>query len=150
MKRSMLSLVILLALAVAGAAQSNEFIDALLGAESVTVGQASYLALVAADKLGESSDAQAAFAQAQELGWTPKNAAADDPIRYSAYSFLLARAFELKGGIMYSLFRSPRYAYRELVSRKLIQGRSDPQAKVDGAAAVRILGRVLDVEGRAE
>jgi hypothetical protein len=146
----MLSLVILSALALAGAAQSNEFMDALLGTESVTVGQASYLALVAADKLGESSDAQEAFAQAQELGWTPKNAAADDPIRYSAFSFLLARAFELKGGIMYSLFHSPRYAYRELVSRKLIQGRSDPQAKVDGPAAVRILTRVLDAEGRAE
>jgi hypothetical protein len=140
----------LFGLAAAGAAQSNEFMDGLLEAKTVTVGQASYLVLGAAERIGGDSDAQAAFAKAEELGWTPKASAAEDPISYSSYAYLLMRAFELKGGIMYSLFHSPRYAYRELASRQMIQGRSDPKGKPDGQAALRVLSRVLDAEGRAK
>jgi hypothetical protein len=150
MKHRMLPLLMLFGLAAAGAAQSNEFMDGLLEAKTVTVGQASYLVLGAAERIGGDSDAQAAFAKAEELGWTPKASAAEDPISYSSYAYLLMRAFELKGGIMYSLFHSPRYAYRELASRQMIQGRSDPKGKPDGQAALRVLSRVLDAEGRAK
>lgn len=145
----LLSLLLALA-ACAATAQSNEFMDSLLDSKAATVGQASYLVLVAADKLGEDADQARAFEELQSLGWAPKGAAIDDPIRYSSYAYLLMRAFELKGGIMYSLFPSPRYAYRELASRQMIQGRSDPRAKVDGQAALRVLGRVLDAEGKAK
>jgi hypothetical protein len=150
MKLSLILASLLLWLAAAGAAQSNEFMDGLLEAKTVTVGQASYLVLGAAEKLGESDDASGAFARLQELGWAPKAAAAEDPISYSSYAYLLMRAFELKGGVMYSLFHSPRYAYRELASRQMIQGRSDPKGKPDGQTALRVLSRVLDAEGRAK
>jgi hypothetical protein len=151
MKRNLLSLSLLFALpACAAVAQSNEFIDSLLASKAATVGQVSYLVLVASDKLGEDADQAKAFEQLQSLGWAPKNAAVDDPIRLASYSYILMRAFDLKGGVMYSWLPSPRYAYRELASRQLIQGRSDPQEKVDGSAAVRILGRVLDVAEKAK
>jgi len=48
---------------------------------------------------------------------------------------------------MYGLFPSPRYAYRELAARQVIQGRADPDMKIDGPSAVRMLGRVFDVIG---
>jgi len=150
MKRHLLFIALLLGFAVAEIAQSNEFMDGLLDSKAVTVGQASYLVLVAADKLGEESDTSGAFARLQELGWAPKAAGADDPVNYSSYSYILMKAFGLRGGIMYSLFPSPRYAYRELASRQMIQGRSDPAGKVDGSAALRVLGRVLDAEGRSK
>jgi hypothetical protein len=151
MKRHLLFLSLLLGLSAAGAAaQSNEFMDSLLASGAVTAGQASYLALVASDKLGEDADQARAFEKLQSLGWAPKAAKADDPIRLSSYAFILMRAFALKGGVMYSLFPGPRYAYRELSSRRLIQGRSDPAETVDGVAAVRILNRVLDAAGIKE
>jgi len=151
MKRNFLSLSLLFGLsACAAMAQSNDFMDSLLASKAATVGQVSYLVLVASDKLSEDADQAKAFEQLQSLGWAPKAAAADDPIQLASYSYILMRAFDLKGGIMYSWMPSPRYAYRELASRQMIQGRSDPQEKVDGSAAVRILGRVLDVAEKAK
>jgi hypothetical protein len=44
---------------------------------------------------------------------------------------------------MYSLFPSRRYACRELVYLRLIQGRTDPDGYVDGESFLHILGRVL-------
>jgi hypothetical protein len=147
MRRSWILVSLLFGLCAFASAQSSEYMDSLLASKTVTVGQASYLVLVASDKLGEEADEAGAFARLEELGWSPKAAAVGDPIRYSSYAYILMRAFGLKGGIMYSLFPSPRYAYRELVSRQMIQGRSDPQGAVDGAAAVRVLSRVLDAVG---
>lgn len=145
-RKRLLIAIVFPALAAIAAAQTAEYMDGILASKAITVGQASYLVLVAADRLGEEADDAAAFAKLEELGWAPKAAAAD-PIKYSAYSYILMRAFGLKGGIMYSLFPSPRYAYRELTARQMIQGRSDPQATVDGAAALRALSRVLDIAG---
>jgi hypothetical protein len=151
MKQVMLILSLLLGLTVcAASAQSNEFMDGLLASKAVSLGQASYLVLVAAERLGEEADQAKAFAELQGLGWAPKAVAAEEPVSYSSYAYILMRAFELKGGIMYSAFPSPRYAYRELASRRMIQGRSDPQGKVDGPAALRMLNSVLDAAGRSE
>jgi hypothetical protein len=53
------------------------------------------------------------------------------------------KAFALKGGILYSLFPLPRYACRELVYLRIIQGGLDPDERLDGRAFLQILGRVL-------
>jgi len=150
MRILLLTSLMLLAAAAAGSAQSNEFLDGLLGSDSVTAAQASYLVLGAVDRIEPDEGEEAAFAEAQSLGWAPKDSRPVIPIDFAGYSYLIARAFELKGGVMYSLFPSPRYAYRELVSRQIIQGRSDPQARLGGLAAVRILNRALDAAGGAK
>jgi outer membrane protein OmpA-like peptidoglycan-associated protein len=41
-------------------------------------------------------------------------------------------SFGIKGGILYSIFKSPHYAYRELVYRGIIQGRVSPKMPVSG------------------
>ncbi|GAB1484637.1 hypothetical protein MASR2M78_34550 [Treponema sp.] len=125
-------------------AQSNEFVDTLLSETAVDYGQISYLVLVASDNLSEDSDPARAFELLENLGWASKTAKLESLVDISEYAFILMRAFGMKGGVMYSLFPSPRYAYREFVARQIIQGRSDPDMKVDGVAAVRMLGRVFD------
>jgi hypothetical protein len=50
---------------------------------------------------------------------------------------------------MYSLFPGPRYAYRELLYLKIIQGRADGNFTVSGDRLLQILGRALQyAEGR--
>jgi hypothetical protein len=131
----------------AAAAQSNAFVDGLLAKSSVSAGQVSYLVLVASDNLSEDADEQRAFDLMGNLGWAPKGASIDDPVDLSTYAYILMRAFGLKGGIMFHFQPGPRYAYRELASLQVIQGRSDPSSPVDGVMAVRMLGRVFDVRG---
>jgi hypothetical protein len=57
------------------------------------------------------------------------------------------RSFDLKGGILYTLFPGPRYANREMVYLRLVQGRTDPQRFVDGGTFLQILGRTLTFTG---
>jgi hypothetical protein len=57
------------------------------------------------------------------------------------------KAFDLHGGAMYRISSSPRYAYRELLYLRIIQGASDPSQKVSGERLMRILGRALDHAG---
>jgi hypothetical protein len=147
MKRLCLSALFALALSVGAVAQSSGFMDGLLGAKEASFGQLSYLVLAASDRLGAEADQAGAFKMLQDLGWAPKAARADDPMTLASYAYILMRAFDMKGGILYSLFPSPRYAYREFVSRSIVQGRSDPLDPVDGASAIRILGSVSDNAG---
>jgi len=128
-------------------AQSNEFVDSLLSTPAVSVGQLSYLVLVASDNLSEDADEARAFELLENLGWASSGMKVSDSVNLRTYAYLLMRAFGLKGGYMYRLFPGPRYAYRELASLQVIQGKSDPLNLVDGITAVRMLGRVFDVLG---
>jgi hypothetical protein len=48
---------------------------------------------------------------------------------------------------MYSLFPGPRYAYRELVYRKILEGRVDPAQTLTGERLLYFLGRALELWG---
>lgn len=147
MRRPLFLAVFALLAALAAHAQSNVFMDSLLASDGISFGQASYLVLVASDNIGEDADEARAFELLDSLGWAPDGVAKDKPIALGEYSFILMKAFGLQGGLMYSLFPGPRYAYRELSAKVVIQGRSDPGMAVSGAQAVRMLGRVFDVKG---
>ena len=93
------------------------------------------------------SSPETAFERAKAKGWLPKTAAPDDPISLGALSFVMMKAFDIKGGLLYTIFPGPRYAFRTMVSRSLIQGAADPDMKVSGDRFLQILGNTLDAEG---
>ena len=59
-------------------------------------------------------------------------------------SLLLMKAFELKGGIMYSLVGGSRYAYREMKHLKLITDFRGASGLVTGEFVVHALGNVIE------
>ena len=83
------------------------------------------------------------FERAIASGWLPKGTKPDGAIKLGELSFLLMKTFDMKGGFMYAILPGPRYAYREMVSRSLIQGAADPAMKVSGERFLTILGNVL-------
>ena len=87
------------------------------------------------------------FGWVMDKGWLPKNAEPDAPVTLGALSFLMMKAFNIKGGMMYALIPGPRYAYRAMVSRSLIEGTADPDMKVPGERFLIILGNVLSAAG---
>lgn len=142
-----LLVVLLFGMAFSLSAQSSEFMAVLLQQDSLTVGQAAYLVLVASENLGDDADEQRSFDLLESLGWAPRNKLADSMVTMSEYAYMLMKAFNLKGGLFYSLFPSPRYAYRELRYKMIMQGPGDPAMAVDGSMAIRYLGRVFDLQG---
>jgi hypothetical protein len=124
-------------------------IETLLETSAVTYAQAARFLLEASDTMA-TPDPQAAFRYAQEQEWLPKNVAANDPARLDGLSLLIMRAFNIKGGIMYSLTKSPHYAYRELTYNNILQGRIDPAMIVSGAYLLFITGRLLSMQEVSE
>jgi hypothetical protein len=57
------------------------------------------------------------------------------------------KAFNIKGGMMYTFFPGPRYAFRTMVSRSFIQSPADPGLQVSGEQFLIILDDVLSAEG---
>jgi len=125
------------------AAQSTaEEIETLLNTSAVTYTQAARFVLEASETL-KTSDMEEAFSYAAERGWLPKNVSANDEARLDGISLLFMRSFGIKGGIFYSINKSPRYAYRELLYMEAIHGKVDPGMKVSGERLLFITGRVV-------
>jgi hypothetical protein len=127
-------------------AQSADWIESLLASDSVTYADAALLVLEAAD-VTAASTAAAAFGYAAERGWLPRGAAASDAARLDGLSLLVMGAFDFKGGLFYTLTKSPHHAYRELAYRNIIQGRADPQMLVPGDLLLFTVNRVLTIYG---
>jgi outer membrane protein OmpA-like peptidoglycan-associated protein len=127
-------------------AQTASDMETVLGSGAVSFAQVCRFVLPAAEAVSEEGAGEA-FARAVERGWLPGNAAADGAVRLGELSFLIMKAFNLKGSFLYALFPGPRYAYRELVYRRFVPAVSDPSARVSGALFFRILANVLGEVG---
>jgi len=120
-------------------------LETVLEVPAVTCGQAAMFVLNSAgiDYSGSSFD------YAVSKGWL-KNTTPGNQISMRALSFLIMKAFSIKGDIMYRLFPGPRYAYRSMVSLSYIQGVSDPSMKISGDRFLLILGNVLTAQGEGQ
>jgi hypothetical protein len=126
-----------------GAQTVADEMDALLGAQEVSCVQATRFVLAGAGVLPDDTDSGTAFNTALANKWLPKKASADEPVKMGELSLLIMRAFKLKGGLMYTILPSRRYAYREMVYQKLYQGNVDPSLTVSGERFLTILAKVL-------
>ncbi len=137
---------VLLVLAAAAQAQSNELIDRLLEERQATFGKAAALALAAAGIVpAEATEAQALEALGRQ-GWKVRVRQAEEPVRLGEYAFLLMKAFGIPGGVMYSILPGPRYAARELAYLQLVRGDASPGRLLSGEEVMRILGSVLSYQ----
>jgi hypothetical protein len=115
-------------------AQTAAELEALLQTQAVTCEQAARFVLEAA----ELTDADA-------LAWLP--GAPEKPVTLAELSFLIMKAFDMEGGVMYALLPGPRYAYRSMISRSFIQEPADPAMTLNGDRFLLILGNVLSAAG---
>jgi hypothetical protein len=123
-------------------AQTAAEIESVIVADSVTIGQAAWILLRAADIPVQSQ--QEAFNYASQRKWLPKNASPEDAVRLDRAALLVMHSFGISGGNIYSMFQTPHYAYRELEYKNIIQGRTDPAMKVSGRYLLFIIGRVIE------
>jgi len=123
-------------------AQTAAELEDLLRVQAVSYGQAARFVLAAADA-ASLQDLERAYAFAVERRWLPKKTAAADAARLNDVSLLLMQAFGVRGGMWYSLTKSPHHAYRELIYQDIIQGRADPEMIVSGNGLLFLINRLL-------
>jgi hypothetical protein len=130
-------------------AQTAREMDALLENRNLTYAQAARFILPAAGAAADNVSAETAFHTASDKGWLPKTASAGDAARLDGTALLLMKAFGLRGGLFYRFFPNTRYAYRELVYKRIIQGPVDSSTALSGEDFFQILGRTMDAAGNA-
>ena len=142
-------LLVLFLLSAFAFSQTAAEMDDLLGADTVNAASAARFVLGAADLLpagvsGAGAE-NTAYEMARSKGWI--KAAAGEAITLKDAAFLIMKAFDLQGGVMYSLFKNHRYAYREMVYRKIIPGSINQNKKVSGSALLQILDSTVSYIG---
>ena len=114
----------------------------LLNTDVVTYAQACRFILEAAE-IFVTSDPEEAFRYAADRGWLRKNIGSQTRAQLNHISCLLTHSFDIKGGLLYSITKSPRYAYRELKYINVIQGRVDATMFVSGERLIFYVNRLL-------
>jgi len=133
-------------------AQTADRIERLLEKEKVSYQEAALLVLEASGRLDSASKTKAedAFSFAMARGWLPANTKASNAINLKGLSILIMQAFSLKGGLFYTLFKNPHYAYRILAYHSIIQGRIDPLMYVSGELLLFTVNRTMNLIGSGE
>ena len=118
--------------------QTADKLEALLNDPELNWSMAAAFVFEAADL-----DPEGSFRLAAEQKWLPKNVSSGDTARLNGIALLLMRSFDIKGGIFYSITKSPHHAYRELVYKNIIRGNTDPDMPVSGQQLLLLVNRIL-------
>jgi hypothetical protein len=142
-KLGLLAVVLLLRSVLWAPAQSNDLLDRILVEERLSYASAAYLLAVATGKAPEDASPEQAMSRAEQAGFGYEGMGSGQPLTLGQYSYMLMRAFELPGGIMYRILPGPRYAAREMAYTRVIEGMAIPGMAVSGNEALRMLERML-------
>ena len=128
-------------------AQTAAELEIILQTQAVNCAQAAKFVLASGSDAAANISAQSAFDLALSRGWLAEGTKPDEKITLEKLSFLILKAFNMKGGVMYTLNPGPRYAYKSMVSRDFIQGSTSPGMNVNGEKFLLILGKVISAQG---
>ena len=138
------TVLLFLAVSVSLMAQSNEVMDDFLEEEKASFGRTAYFTLLAVNLIAEDASVDQALSVLDQQGWGVKVKKGDDTINMGEFSFLIMRALDIPGGLMYKLVPGARYASRELVYLGIVPGRNRPGRTPSGDEVLSILGRALE------
>lgn len=124
-------------------AQSNDRIDELLSQEQAEFGHIVYVLLNAGGIVEDQTSVESAYGRYAELGWLLAKKPIDAPLSVGELSYIIMKSLGLRGGLMYTILPSPRYAHRELVYKGMISGKIRAERKVSGDEVLRYVGTIL-------
>lgn len=144
MKKITISFLMALVLSFSVFSQSAELMSELLNTEKVTCLQASYLPAVYVSLVGEDASQEEAYAALLDNGYF-KNLDSQKVMTLSELSFVYTKALGISGGLFYTLFKSPRYAFKELKARGILPPEADPDSFVSGHDVVDLFNNCLEI-----
>lgn len=126
-------------------AQNPDEVSRMLETQEVTVGQVGYFLAVYLELVPDVANGRASLDALQTAGYgTFRNV--DAPISLSELAGLCMKVWKIEGGLMYSLFKSNHYAFREFQSKGYISFSEDPMSHVSGYRALNLIYKCLDSE----
>lgn len=120
-------------------AQQAEKISSALDVEEISKGTAAYFTCVYANLADESVSDSAAFdiLETENIFGADENVS--ERIDLSEVCFVIAKSMGMKGGIFYSIFKTPRYAFREFKAKGIVPQSAEPEQSVSGSEFMAML-----------
>lgn len=133
--------------AIAISAQSAEKIEQIVGEESLSWGQVSYL--VAPCLNSETEDVSKSFDLLKEKGLVPskKEISLDTKINLKEYSFVIAKVFNIKKSFWFTVTKSQHYAFKMLKNIHFIEDKQASKDAVSGRMAIRLIQDAMSLQG---
>ena len=123
-------------------AQSTKVLKSISEKEFVTLEEVCYLAAVQKGLISENASFTEAFTLMSKSNQIPANQQPDMPVPYVNLSYIYAQTWNVKGGIMYRIFKSaPRYAFKQLKYDGILEKNIDSSRIVTGKEAVEIFNK---------
>ncbi|MGI5173007.1 hypothetical protein H0R92_05315 [Treponema sp. OMZ 840] len=123
------------------AAQSAEKVTAMIDAKEISFNQAAYFA---SSYLGlgkeDMNESEAAAALTDFISFK-KLKDKNRPLTVENFAYMCVKVWRIPGGINYRIFKSPRYALREIKALGFIPGNADPDAYITGREALYIMSK---------
>lgn len=123
--------------------QSNLIVDYVLEQNSIDFDKGVYLILAAGGKIDDTVTPLQALEELDKLNWFIDSKEANSKMTLIEASILIMNSLELKGGIMYTLLPIKRYAYKEMIFKRLIENTADGNREISGLELLTILGKSL-------
>jgi len=147
MKRILILTLILLSIIILPlTAQSNEVMDGFLEKEAADAGTALLLIAQARGELPDSATTDDAIKWCADQSWGKKlrKLEADDSINTGQFHIALFRSFDIKGGMIFGLFKTPRAAAQEAGYQGYISGTPYVNHKMTPNEVLDSLSMALD------
>ncbi|MCR4940353.1 MAG: hypothetical protein K5930_09655 [Treponemataceae bacterium] len=130
-------------------AQSPDELSRMIETEEATVGQVGYFLAVYLELVPDVANGRASLDALETAGYgSYRNA--DAPITLSQLAGLCMKVWKMEGGLMYSLFGSNHYAFREFQSKGYLSFSDDPMAHLSGYKALNLIYKCLETADASE
>ncbi|MCR4789509.1 MAG: hypothetical protein K5839_00350 [Treponemataceae bacterium] len=124
-------------------AQSNNIVSAVIASDNVNYGQIAYLIACESGLVDENTSEKDAIITLEEKYPEFKKAIPTQTslqvLSAKQFSFMITRVWNIKTSLLYMIFKSPRYAFRELKAQGYFDAGTDPDAGVSGRRALIII-----------
>ena len=166
MKKKLLCVSLALLCTTLAFTQSSEILSEIIDSEKATCAQISYLpALYESQNQEDSGSAQLGTMSASKLekastaetfnllkseSYFDSADEADSQATIARTAFVYMKALGIKGGLFYSLFPSPRYAFKELKAKGILPSETDPDMKLSGRESIDLFNQCLEIAGGAQ
>ena len=124
--------------------QSADKMSDVLKSKEVTLGQACYFFATASENVKDNVSYEKALDYFKERSVLKSSASENDNATFASLALLANDVFNIQGSLCLSLFKSGRYAYRQMKADGVLTKRDDPSLVPDGHKFFSVLTRCLD------
>lgn len=122
-------------------AQDAQYITEIIARDQATYMDFSYLV---ASELGMEGEPFEAYSWCDRFGSFDLKKAPNTPITIKTASHFLMNNYGIKGGLIWSAFHTPRYAWKELKAKDFWKSGSDPDTVLSGRDLIKVINKFFD------